>query len=237
MKKSKKVVIITVSVVSILLILFAGIRVSMGFFKNKLESKIFPLKDPISVINSEYKRPVVCVDWVFDVNDKRKVAGFADYVFVAEVKKVVGTGYTDVRFYDGYDFDADPFTQYEIRVLKNLKGELITDKDIPMRKHDGVHFFGKQVSLLEGDGLPDEGECYIFLCSADEKGELNIGSFGYYCNIYLCESENYMGSEKLIDIYRDAVENMDESVRFGETYKSRYEVQESMLKCPVGESN
>jgi hypothetical protein len=46
-----------------------------------------------------------------------------------------------------------------------------------------------------------------------------------------------MGSEKLIDIYRDAVENMDESVRFGETYKSRYEVQESVLKCPVGERN
>ena len=223
MKKSKKVVIITVSIVGVLLLLFAGARVSMKLLEDKLESEIFPLKDPVSVINSEYKRPVVCVDWVFDVNDKRKVAGFADYVFVAEVKKIVGTGYSDVRFYDGFDFDEHPFTRYEIRVLENLKGNLRTDEDIPLTKHDGVHFFGKSVSLLEGDRLPDEGECYIFLCNADEDGELNIDSFGYYCDIYICKAEDYTGNESCIEIYRDAARNMDESVRFGENYKSKYE--------------
>ena len=225
MKKSKKIVIITVSIVAALLVLLGVTRVSMKLFAHKLESEIFPLKDPVSVINSEYKRPVVCVDWIYDINDKNKVAGASDYVFVAEVKKVVGTGYTDVKYYDGYDFDADPFTRYEIRVLENLKGQLTTKKDIPLTKHDGVHFFGKSVSALEGDNLPDEGECYIFLCNADEDGELVIGSFSYFCDIYLCKAEDYTGQENLIEVYRNAIKNMDESVRFGEDFKSKYEVQ------------
>jgi hypothetical protein len=225
MKQSKKIVVVTVSIVTVLLVLLAGVRVSMKLFADKLESEIFPLKDSISVINSEYKRPVVCVDWAFDVNDKNKVVGFHDYVFVGEVKKIVGTGYSDVRFYDGFDFDESPFTRYEIRVIENIKGELVTDRDIPLTKHDGVHFFGKSVSMLDGDNLPDEGEFYIFICSADEDGELNIGSFSYFCNVYLCKAEDYTGKEDLIEVYRDAVADMDESVRFGESYKSKYEAK------------
>lgn len=220
----KKITVTVVSIIALLAVLLAGMKISMNLFEKKLESEIFPLKDPVSVINSEYQRPVVCVDWVYNVNDKNKVAGAADYVFVAEVKKVVGTGYTDVKFYDGLKFNDNPFTRYEIRVLENLKGELITDKDIPLTKHDGVHYFGKSVSALEGDNLPDEGECYIFLCHTDEDGELVIGGFSYFCDIYLCEAEDYTGNESLIEIYRDAVENMDESVYFGENFKSKYDI-------------
>lgn len=224
MKKSKKIVVVTLSVVLILVAVFALGRLSFAIFKDKLEGNIFPLKDPISVINSEYERPMVCVDWAFDVNDKNKVAGASDYVFVGEVKKVVGTGYTDVRYYDGFDIDENPFTLYEIRVLENIKGELTTNRDIPLTKHDGVYYFGKRVSTIEGDNLPDEGECYIFLCHTDEDGELVIGSFSYFGDIYLCKAEEYTGNESLIEIYRDAVENMDESVYFGEKYKSKYDI-------------
>lgn len=224
MKKSKKIVVVTLSVVLILVAVFALGRLSFALFKNKLENNIFPLKDPISVVNTEYERPVVCVDWAFDVKDKNKVAGSSDYVFVGEVKRVVGTGYTDVRYYDGFDIDENPFTLYEIRVLENIKGELTTNMDIPLTKHDGVYYFGKRLSALEGDNLPDEGECYIFLCHTDGDGELVIGSFSYFGDIYLCKSEDYTGNESLIEIYRDAVENMDESVYFGEKYKSKYDV-------------
>ena len=52
MKKSKKIVIITVSIVAALLVLLGVTRVSMKLFAHKLESEIFPLKDPVSVINS-----------------------------------------------------------------------------------------------------------------------------------------------------------------------------------------
>lgn len=223
MKKCKKIIVITLSMVLVLLSIWGAGRLSFEIFKDKLESNIFPLKDYISVINAEYQRPVVCVDWTFDVNDTKKVAGAADYVFVAEVKKVVGTGYTDVKYYGGFNFDDNPFTRYEIRVLENIKGELITYEDIPLTKHDGVHYFGKKVSALEGDRLPDEGECYIFLCQADEDGELVIGGFSYFGDIYLCKADEYTGNESLIETYRDAVENMDESVYFGEKYKSKYD--------------
>ena len=221
----KKIINFIVIIAVVLVVLFAGASLSTDFIEKKLESKIFPLKDPISVINTEYQRTVACVDWAFDVSDKRKVVGFHDYVFVGEVKKVVGTGYSDVDFSDGLRMFSQPYTQYEIRVLENLKGELVTDRDVPLTKHDGAYFFGKKVSMMDGDNLPDEGECYIFLCNADEYGELVIGSFSYFCDIYLCKAEEYTGNEKFIEIYRDAIANMDESVRFGETYKSKYEVK------------
>ena len=223
MKKSKKIVLITVAAVAVLLVLFASGKLSAEIFKDKLESEIFPLKDPISVINTEYQRTVACVDWAFDVSDKRKVVGFHDYVFVGEVKKVVGTGYSDVDFSDGLRMFSQPYTQYEIRVLENLKGELVTDRDVPLTKHDGAYFFGKKVSMMDGDSLPDEGECYIFICTAGEDGELYIGNFSYFCDIYLCKAEEYTGQEAKIEIYRDAVRNMDESVYIGERYKSKYE--------------
>ena len=225
MKKRKKTVLITLVMVSVLLIaLLAEGDIATRLFADKLENRLFPMKDPISVINTEYKRSLACVEWVFNIGDKNKVAGFHDYVFVGEVKKVVGTGYTDVDFSDGLRMFSQPYTQYEIRVIENLKGELVTDRDIPLRKHDGAYLFSKSVSMMEDDNLPDVGECYIFICSADEEGELNIGSFSSFCDIYLCKAEDYTGVESLIEIYREAVRNMDESVYIGERYKSKYEV-------------
>ena len=223
MKKSKKIVTITISIVAVLVLLFAGGLLTAELYKDKLESKIFPLKDPISVINNEYEREVKIIDWAFDVSDERKLAGFADYVFIGEVKEVVGTGYTDAEWYDGFKFYAFPFTKYEIRVIENLKGELRTDVNIPLFKDDGVMPIGKISTLYGGDNLPDEGECYVFLCKCDEDGELWIGNGSGHCDIYLCKAEDYTGKESLIDVYRDAVANMDESVRFGENFKSKYE--------------
>ena len=97
----KKIIKTIICIAVVLVVLFAGISISMDFFEEKLESKIFPLKDPISVINAEYQRTVACVDWIYDMGDRNKVVGFHDYVFVGEVKKVVGTGYTQVDFSDG----------------------------------------------------------------------------------------------------------------------------------------
>ena len=219
----KKIIKSIIIIAVMLAALFVAVNLSIDSLEKQLESKIFPLKDPISVINTEYKRNLVCVDWAYDISDKRKVVGFHDYVFVGEVKKVVGTGYTDVDFSDGLRMFSQPYTQYKIRVIKNLKGELVTDRDIPLTKHDGAYFFGKRVSMMEGDSLPDVGECYIFICTAGEDGELYIGNFSSFCDIYLCKTEEYTGEEIAIEVYRDAVENMDESVRYGERYKSKYE--------------
>ena len=118
MKKSKKIVLITTGIVAVLLIgLLAEGSIATKLFADKLEGKLFPMKDPVSVINTEYSRTVACVEWVYDIGDKNKVVGFNDYVFVGEVKKVVGTGYSDVDFSDGLRMFSQPYTQYEIRVI------------------------------------------------------------------------------------------------------------------------
>ena len=225
MKRYKKAVVITIAIVFALLGILGLGRLSFSIFKDNLESKIFPLKDPISVINNEYKRKQgVIIDWVFDPNNKNQLAGWADYIFVAEVTEVVGTGYMEVEMYDGFRFDSTPFTRYKIRVLENLKGQLTTKEDIPLTKDDGVEFFGKKVSFLEGDMLPDVGECYIFLCRCDEDGELVIGQYSSHNDIYICKADEYTGREEVIAVYRDDVKNMDESVRLGENSKSKYDI-------------
>ena len=227
MKKSNKIVVVTLSIVAVLLTVFVFGNLSFRIFKDKLENNIFPLKDPISVINAEYERNKgVIVDWIYNPNDLKQVTGFADYVFVAEVTEVVGTGYSGVEMYNAFRFESYPFTRYKLRVLENLKGQLRTDEDITLTKHDGVNFFGKSVSFLEGDRLPDVGECYLFICMADSDGELIIGQFsGGHSDIYLCKAGKYTGQSELVDMYRDAIENMDESLRVVESYKSKYEIQ------------
>ena len=83
MKKSKKIVIITVSIVVVLMIaLLAQGDIATKLFADKFENRLFPMKDPISVINAEYKRNLVCVDYIYDINDKNKVVGFHDYVLL-----------------------------------------------------------------------------------------------------------------------------------------------------------
>lgn len=223
MKKSKKAVIITVLTVALLLAIFFGGRAFALCYKEKLETTIFPLKDPVSVINSEYKREVKIIDWAFDISDKKKLAGFADYVFVARVEEVIGTGYTDAEWYDGFRLYAFPFTKYEISVIENIKGELKTGENIPLYKGDGVMPFGKISTLYGDDNLPDKGEYYIFLCKCNEDGELWVGNGSGHCDVYLCSDGEFTGNEELTEIYRDSVRNMDESVRLGESYKSKYE--------------
>ncbi len=226
MKKSKKIVVGTLCIVLALVMIFAIGRLSFSMFKDKLESNIFPLKDPISVINTEYERAYgILIDWIYNPNDKNQIAGAADYVFVAEVTEVVGTGYNEVEILSGLRIDYSPYTLYKIRVLENIKGQLKTDEDITLKKNDGVEFFGKKVSFLEDDMLPDAGECYVFLGYADENGELTIGQFAGHNDIYICKADEYTGQEAVVEGYRDAVENMDESIRIGERYKSKYEIQ------------
>ena len=62
-----------------------------------------------------------------DVHNPRALVGDADYVFVGEVVGVTGTEYTGAINY--------PYTNYEVEVLLNIKGELVLEK-IPVKKID-----------------------------------------------------------------------------------------------------
>lgn len=160
-------------------------------------------------------------DYIFDINDYEKLTGFCDYVFVGKIEKAEGTYYEDGFFNDLLQFYASPVTQYKIRILRNIKGNLILNEKIPMRKSGGLSLGGKFIEIGNGDTMPLEGEYYILFANADEKGEISI-SVG---NISLGENESDALNEKSPKIKKilDAAENQDESVRNGVRYKSKYE--------------
>ena len=66
------------------------------------------------------------------------------------------------------------YTEYEVTVLKNIKGQLKTDHTITIKKHAGINVDTNVFSVLKGDVMPIENEEYVFLTRATKNGELVI---------------------------------------------------------------
>ena len=130
---------------------------------------------------------------IFDLNNKAEYVGFSDYVFVGKVEKVTyGGKYSNNIYYPKGSFCPDdaviPFTEYEVTVLKNIKGQLKTDQMITVKKHAGINVDTNVFSVLKGDVMPIENEEYIFLTRATKNGELVI--LDPYGNIALSDRGN-----------------------------------------------
>lgn len=115
---------------------------------------------------------------IFDLNDKEQYVGFSDYVFVGRVEKVTyGGNHTD-KYYPASNPSKDktalPYTDYEISVLQNIKGQFKTNEVINVKKHAGINSKTNSLSIIHGDVMPVENEEYIFLTKATEDGNLVI---------------------------------------------------------------
>lgn len=73
-------------------------------------------------------------DFAIDTKDPRKLVGFADYYFIAEVNHQVDTEYRDPIITEGDEEIAFPYTNYKVKVLNNIKGELPLDEEIVVTK-------------------------------------------------------------------------------------------------------
>lgn len=69
---------------------------------------------------------------------------------------------------------GDPYTKYAVSVTENMKGNLMTEKAIPIVKYGGVSEDGKTCYLFDGDELPVAGNTYIFFAYAQDDGSLLI---------------------------------------------------------------
>ena len=117
-------------------------------------------------------------DYIMDIDNPSVVSGFVDYVFVGRVDKKNETTYRNVTTYEtdekGETTPGLPYTEYEISVLENIKGNLKTNEAIPFLKFGGLSANGKTIVLEENDFLPKKGAIYVFYVSADEDGKLRI---------------------------------------------------------------
>lgn len=126
-----------------------------------------------------------------------------------------------------FNFHKDNYT---IQVLENIKGELITDKPIPIVKQGGISEKQDAIYLFENDSLPSENSIYIFLAYAQEDGSLLISgpNSNVMCNDSNMYSINSVSEEKSVTeydefiTYKDANDNEIIPVD-RERYKSIYE--------------
>lgn len=106
-----------------------------------------------------------------------EMVGFADYVFVGEVLREKDTVYK-VSVPDGNGDEKtvkDPYTNYSVKVIENIKGTLEQTNPIIVQKAGGISEDGEYYELREGDLLPQVGNTYIFLVCAQPDG-INLSS-------------------------------------------------------------
>ncbi|MCB5388330.1 winged helix-turn-helix domain-containing protein [Blautia glucerasea] len=172
--------------------------------------------------------------FVYDTDNIREAVGICDYVFVAKVVSCDGTEYRNVITTEDEKGNpkevGSPYTNYTIQVLENIKGELITDKPIPIVKQGGISEKQDAIYLFENDSLPSENSIYIFLAYAQEDGSLLISgpNSNVMCNDSNMYSINSVSEEKSVTeydefiTYKDANDNEIIPVD-RERYKSIYE--------------
>ncbi|MEZ0119680.1 UNVERIFIED_ORG: hypothetical protein ABRZ91_003637 [Heyndrickxia coagulans] len=133
-----------------------------------------------SATNKTSKHPKkVQMDGTFSINrdNPEETVGDADYVFLARVEEKTGTAYkntTQIETEEGTKEISTPYTNYKITVLENMKGELETDKPIPLQKAGGISKDGSSIVTFDDDVLPEVGQSYVFLAYAQDDGSLLV---------------------------------------------------------------
>lgn len=124
----------------------------------------------INISNSKKDLPIYSTSamWLFDTSTPEKAMGISDYAFVAKINKVLKTEYKNSVMLEtslnGKNKTVyDPYTVYEITVIENIKGEIITNKPIELMQYGGLNYDGKSYTLLENSELLIPGNYYILL--------------------------------------------------------------------------
>jgi hypothetical protein len=140
----------------------------------------------------------VTVSYIYDTTKLENVIGYSDYVFVGKV-----TGYNGTI--NGTP-SGEPVTKYSVKVVENIKGNLITDKDIELRKVGGLSEDRKSKLIRQDDLLPRIGDYYVFSVFAINTGEISATSGK--ANIKIENPQNFHEDaeyKKVIEAYENEV--------------------------------
>lgn len=101
-----------------------------------------------------------------------EVIGYADYMFVGKVTRILGTEYLFPAEKAGHL--GTPATNYEIEVLRNIKGALKPGA-VYARKMGGISTGEKTIVLFnDGDFFPLPGGIYIFIANAPDGTPISL---------------------------------------------------------------
>lgn len=169
-------------------------------------------------IDNESKVIYMRGDFAVDVDSPYELVGYSDYYFIGEVISQKGTEYRDpidVETENGTEEVTSPYTNYEIKVIKNIKGNLPMNKNITITKAGGLSETGDLV-LYEKDSLLDVGQVYVMTASAQPDGSLLVSgpnSSEIFAQITTQSSDTDV-YDKFNDIYSNEVEFNRERFQF-----------------------
>lgn len=141
------------------------------------ESKIEPAYS-VSYNYEEYKDiPInyICPSYAYDTSTPEQAIGIADYTFIGKVNKILRTEYRHPTqsVIDGeIKTVASPYTVYEVNVIRNINGNLVTNESIEIAQNGGLEQDKLSYSFFEGMGLLNVGEYYILLGFAQPDGSI-----------------------------------------------------------------
>ena len=111
-----------------------------------------------------------------DVESMAETVNHADYVFVGTVANHLSESYKNAIPLTDEDGNnemwGEPYTNYEISVLNNIKGSL--SGNVNIQKFGGLDQSGDFYIIPEGDIILDEGNTYIFFAYEQEDGSLVV---------------------------------------------------------------
>lgn len=94
---------------------------------------------------------------MYDMSTPEKAVGAVDYVFVAKINSIKKILYRDY----------EPYTVYDITILENIKGNLLTD--ITLTQMGGISKSKKEYILPSDTKLLKQGKTYLILSYVPEQ--------------------------------------------------------------------
>ncbi len=212
MKKSKKFIIM--SVVFVLIIVVA---VGIYFFYGKKMQNAVTITGSMSM---------------FDTSTPERAVGISDYVFVAKINKISRTEYRNPVTVETGLFSSEvwttPYTYYEIEVVKNIKGELITSEPIEYMQYGGINEDGETYTFMEGTGLLETGKYYILMADTfgGDGGIIEVTEPNRRILLDDVENDEDVENSELVKRYEEAYKNeyIPEGFYNWERYTSKYDV-------------
>lgn len=210
MKRSKKFIIM--SVVFVLIIIVA---VGVYLFYSTMQN---------TTISSGM--------YMYDTSTPERAVGISDYVFVAKIDGIARTEYRNpITIETGLSSSetrTTPYTVYNIEVVKNIKGELITSEPIEYMQYGGINEDGETYTFMEGTGLLETGIYYILMVGTFEGdgGIIEVTEPNRRILLDDVENDEDVENSELVKRYEEAYKNevIPEGFEEEDRYISKYDV-------------
>ena len=210
MKKSKKFIIM--SVVFVLIIVVA---VGVYLFFSTMQN---------TTISSGM--------YMYDTSIPERAVGISDYVFVAKIDGIARTEYRNPTTVEtglsSSETRTTPYTVYNIEVIKNIKGELITSEPIEYMQYGGINEDGETYTFMEGTGLLETGKYYILMVDTFEGngGIIEVTEPNRRILLDDVENDEDVENSELVKRYEEAYKNeyIPEGAEEETRYVSKYDV-------------